>query len=153
MLQYSCCFPKQLYPALLHGRSIIVKSCVPHSITPLSHWTLNFPSQSINKIIQPDVWHRLKPCSEDVQPCTFYCRYKPARPIATLVTLSEDRKRSLEALHVVAREGAEVTWPLARADVPAVIALLHHEHGVTLFQLKLVFVLGTVVVEGAVAEE
>lgn len=53
-------------------------------------------------------------------------------------------------LHVVPREGAEEAGALRRADVPAVVALLHDEHHVTLQKLELVVVLGPVVVERAV---
>ena len=59
-------------------------------------------------------------------------------------------KPTSQALHVVAGEGAEVAGALGRADVPAVVALLHHVHGVALVQLQLVLVLRPVVVQRSV---
>lgn len=62
-----------------------------------------------------------------------------------------DRRPSSQFLHVVAREGAEVTGPLAGADVPSVVALLHHVHRVALLQLQLVVVLRLVIVQRSVS--
>lgn len=58
-----------------------------------------------------------------------------------------DFRPSSQSLHVVTREGAEVTGSLAGADVPAVIALLHHVYRVAFLQLELVLVLRFVVVQ------
>lgn len=62
-----------------------------------------------------------------------------------------DRRPSSQSLHVVAREGAEVTGPLARADIPSVVALLHYVHCVTLLQLQFVIVLWLVIVQRPVS--
>ena len=51
--------------------------------------------------------------------------------------------------HIVAGEGAEDAGPLRGSHEPAVVALLHHVHDVSLAQLHLVIVLGLVVVQRA----
>jgi len=58
-----------------------------------------------------------------------------------------DDRPSSQSLHIVAREGAEIAGPLAGANVPSVIALLHHVHRVALLQLELVVILRLVVVQ------
>lgn len=58
-----------------------------------------------------------------------------------------DRRPSSQSLHVVTREGAEVTGPLAGTDVPSVVALLHYVHRVALLQLQLVVVLRLVIIQ------
>lgn len=64
-----------------------------------------------------------------------------------------DRWPSSQSLHVIAREGAEVTGPLAGADIPSVVALFHHVYRVALLQLQLIVVLRFVVVQCPISVE
>lgn len=64
-----------------------------------------------------------------------------------------DHRPSSQFLHVVAREGTEVTGPLTGADVPSVVALLHHVYRVVLLQLQLVVVLRLVIVQRSISVE
>lgn len=54
------------------------------------------------------------------------------------------------ALHVVAREGAEESRPLARPDVPPVVALFQDADRFTFLEFQFILVLRQVVVQGSV---
>lgn len=56
------------------------------------------------------------------------------------------------SFHIVSGEGAEVPGSLTGTDIPTVIAFFHHVYRVAFFQLELVLVLGSIVVQSSVSE-
>lgn len=59
---------------------------------------------------------------------------------------------SSQSFYVIARESAEVAGPLTGTNVPSVVAFFHHVYRVSFFQLELVFVLWSIIVESSVSE-